>query len=63
MPPMIAIGDDIEPGEYIIGHGGDEHTVDVDRLDYDQDGQLLAKKDGRIVAVFRWWDSIRRKDA
>lgn len=52
-----------EPGSYEINTGGDKVTVDADRLDYNgPDGSLQAWKGGAVVATFRWWESIVRKD-
>lgn|GEM_PF-1755785 len=53
-----------EPGTYVISTGGDKSkTVQADHLDYDgPDGSLQAWKDGAVVATFRWWESIVRKD-
>lgn len=57
---MIQIGS-ADPGTYVIVADGEEHTVEADSLDYDQEGQLVARKDGQTVGVFRWWSSVVRK--
>jgi hypothetical protein len=50
-----------EPGTYKINTGGKDVTVQADSLDYNgPDGQLQAWKDGKVVASFRWWESIIR---
>jgi hypothetical protein len=51
-----------DPGVYEIDSGGKTHSVDVDSITFDDEG-LKARKDGVVVAVFRWWDAVRRKDA
>ena len=52
-----------ESGKYVINTGGEKSTtVDADSLDYNgPDGSLQAWKDGKVVATFRWWESIVRK--
>jgi hypothetical protein len=54
-----------EPGKYriTVGSGGDEPNkvdVDVDTFRYGgRDGnELQAVKDNKVVASWRWWDSI-----
>jgi hypothetical protein len=51
-----------EPGTYVISTGGDKSaTIEADALDYNgPDGSLQAWKGGRVVATFRWWESIVR---
>jgi hypothetical protein len=53
-----------EPGTYVISTGGDSKTtIDADSLDYNgPEGSLQAWKDGSVVATFRWWESIIRKN-
>jgi hypothetical protein len=55
-----------EPGTYTVttGTGGqpEKVDVDVDRFDYDEREGLQAIKDNKIIATFRWWDSIVLKD-
>lgn len=36
-------------------------TVSADRWDYDANDMLQFWKDGKVVAVFRWWESIKAK--
>lgn len=51
------------PGKYEIEHDGKTTTIEADSLDYDgPDGSLQAHKDGLVVANFRWWSSIVKKD-
>lgn len=51
-----------EPGTYVIVADGKDVTVEADRLDYNgPDGSLQAWKGDSIVATFRWWSSIVRK--
>ena len=52
------------PGTYVINTGGDKTTtIEADSLDYNgPGGSLRALKDGQVVASWRWWDSIIKKD-
>jgi hypothetical protein len=49
--------------KYEITADGKTVTVDADSTDHNpSDGNLRAWKDGAIVAEFRYWSSIVRKD-
>jgi hypothetical protein len=49
-------------GSFEVSSGdGKTTTVTADRWDYDQNDRLQFWKDGKVVAVFRWWDSIKAK--
>lgn len=50
-----------EPGTYEIVSGDKTHTVDADSFRYSDTNELEVMKNGQVVAVFRWWDSIRLK--
>lgn len=52
-----------EAGTYEIKHGDETTTIECDRLEYrgEHDTELTAIKDGAVVGVFRWWESITRK--
>lgn len=52
-----------EPGTYVITTGPNQSTtIEADQLDYNgPDGSLQAWKDGKVIATWRWWDSIVRK--
>lgn len=49
--------------KYAITTDGKTTTVEADSTDHNQnDGNLRLWKDGAVVAEFRWWNSIVRKD-
>lgn len=48
---------------YEITTDGKTTTVEADSTDHNtNDGNLRLWKDGAVVAEFRWWNSIVRKD-
>lgn len=52
-----------EAGTYVIDTGESKTTIVADSLDYNgPDGALQALKDGVVIATFRWWTSVVRKD-
>lgn len=52
-----------EPGTYVVSSDGKDTTIEADSLDYNgPDGSLQAWKGGAVVAQFRWWTSVVRKN-
>lgn len=60
----MTISEFSEPGTYVITTDArTKETVEADSLDYNgPDGSLQAWKGGAVVATFRWWSSIVRKN-
>lgn len=64
---MASNDQDFERGTFIVSHGGRTTDVVADRWDYGEngggfDGGNLRLWDGdKIVAEFKWWDSVLRK--
>lgn len=60
--------EDFERGTFVVSHGGRTTDVEADRWDYADNGEFggsgnLRLWDGdKIVAEFKWWDSVRRKN-
>lgn len=51
-----------DPGTFVVDSGGKLQEVDADSYRFNPRDELELVKDGEVVALFRWWDSIRRKD-
>lgn len=50
------------PGTYVVTVDREKTTVEADSFDYNgPDGSLQAWKDGKVIATFRWCNSIVRK--
>lgn len=62
MFPMGYMGHGGDAGTYTVTVNGDKTDIEADSLEYPDDGSIRVWKDGVVVATFRWWDSIVKKD-
>lgn len=58
---MSVMDSESSSGTYEVTSSDKKHTVEADRWDYSARDELQFWKDGKVVAVFRWWDSIKAK--
>ena len=52
-----------EPGTFVVTSSDKTQEVEADAYRYNERDELELVKDGQVVAMFRWWDSIIRKDS